>query len=330
MAMYFRNIGPHVRAVNQAISRNDTLIIFDTETTGLEEDAKIIQFSAVLYQINQSDLSLTEMDSLNLYINPEQMLDDDIVALTGITNEQLALAKTETHVAATIFDFMNQSNLWCAYNAAFDLQKLEHMAKRTNTAYIKHQCIDAFLMARNIIPKETIKKHNLGAITKHLLPDYQAEFHNALEDVRATGKCLEKLLQLYQLAKIPETGSQKLNVAYAKFFINPNMQNMRRLKIYNTEGRDTGIFWDCSRSCWSCKSDAKSKKLFLQTDLPDVERQVLDKYYSRYQTMCIDDLARSWGHDYYEQNKDWLKSFKQKQKEPPEVEKDEEVEISLE
>ena len=314
MAEYFRNIYPHVNAVNKVITQNDKMIIFDTETTGLEEDAKIIQFSAILYQICP-DNQLKEMDCLNLYINPEQKLDPVITELTGITDDQLALAKPETETAAEIFQFMNQAPLWCAQNASFDLAKIRGMAERVHIPYIKHQCIDSLTMARNVIKKENITNYKLESLTNYLVPEYLASYHDSLEDVRATGRCMEKLLSMYQSVVKPELGKDKIPISWASFWINPNQQNMRRLSVF-IDRKNSGIFWDCARGCWSCKADKTSKALFHRIDLADMERQVIGKYGWKYNADCMDDLAREWGHEYYEKKKDLLKDFKKVRKEP--------------
>lgn len=328
MAEYFRNRYPHVCEVKELVEQNSSIILFDTETTGLEENAKIIQFSAVLYHIN-SDLSLTETDSLNMYINPDQPVSDEITELTGITNAQLLLADKEDVAAPKILDFMSRAGLWGAYNADFDKLKLMHMARRTNIPYIEYPCIDVLIMARNVIQRDDIKNYKLGTITEYLCPGYQAEFHNSLEDVRATGQCFSSLLQAYQKIEKPVLGSEKLHVSAAKFWINPRQQNMRRLKVYQ-EGKDTGIFWEASKNCWSCKSDTASKKRFKNTDLSDMEEQVLDKYYKKYRATTMEDLARQMGHDYYSLHKQYLVAQKNKDVKPVKKEEVKEEEMVIE
>lgn len=154
-------------------------------------------------------------------------------------------------------------------------------------------------------------------MTETLCPTYEARFHNSLEDVRATGKVFEQLAILYQNTLPPEVKTEKLQISGAKFWINPRMQNMRRLKIYSNR-QDTGIFWDCAKGGWSCKANTKIQKYFRSLDIADIENQVVRMYYPRFQTTNMDDITRQWGHDYYEQNKKWLsnqaKQFKKEQK----------------
>ena len=312
MAEFYRNIYPHVKEVNQICDHMQQIILFDTETTGLEEDAKIIQFSAVLYE-KGLDGSFIEKDNLDIYINPLEPISPVIEELTGITNEQLALAMPEDQVVSRIITFMNQADTWGAYNASFDLLKLKHMAARTNTPYIEHQCIDVLIMARNMIRKDTIKNHKLGTVTERLCPTYEAKFHNSLEDVRATGKILEQLNKMYHEVKTPTERPEKLVISGAKFWINPHMQNMRRLKIYSNNV-DTGIFWNCNKGGWSCKADTKLQKYFRTLDIANIEEQVIRMYYPKYQTTSMDDLTREWGHDYYEKHKSYLTNQLKQQK----------------
>ena len=71
-----------------------SLIVFDTETTGLGREAKIIEFGGIRYVIRNHALVPTHY--LNRYINPEEPLSDKIVELTGITDEMVADAGNES------------------------------------------------------------------------------------------------------------------------------------------------------------------------------------------------------------------------------------------
>ena len=49
-----------------------SIIVFDTETTGLGSDAKIIEFAAVRYEICPSGLK--ETAKIDLFLNPQRVL----------------------------------------------------------------------------------------------------------------------------------------------------------------------------------------------------------------------------------------------------------------
>ena len=262
---YFRNIYPHVNKVKTLINQNDKIIIFDTETTGLEEDAKIIQFSAVLYEkrmSNNGNIRFVELEHFDTYINPGEELKSEIIELTGITNEHVQSEAKEDVKIHQIKEFMSKANLWAAYNANFDLLKLQNTFIRTGVTAIEKDCIDVLEMARNVIHKADINNHRLSTVTEYLYPNYQAAYHNSLEDVRATGKCLEGLFEEYKNIRTPIFPDRKIKVNNASFWQNPNMGSMRRITIWSDSvaGRNTGIFWSCKDACFSCKSDKNSKQ----------------------------------------------------------------------
>lgn len=301
---YFRNIYPHVKEVNNYIDQNDTLIIFDTETEGLEDDHKIIQFSAVLYDIykNGNYIKLNEKEAYNVYINPERPLEKIITELTGITDEMLSNAYNEKETIPKIVEFMKKSNLWCAYNAKFDLNKLEHTYKRTGYPRLINECFDVYEMVQNIIRKADIKNYKLGTVTEYLCPNYEAQFHNSLEDVRATGKVLEVLMNEYQKIKEPIMPNQTIRVDSVSYWKNPNMGSMRRLTIWSNR-KNTGIFWDCKNSCFSCNSKLESKNLFKSINLANVEEQILKKYGPKYQCKTMNELSRAMETQWNEKEK---------------------------
>ena len=64
--MSWRNIEPNAYAVLNLLSEAESIIVLDTETTGVAKNAKIIQFSAIRYKIN-ADFSLEQIDFQYLY-----------------------------------------------------------------------------------------------------------------------------------------------------------------------------------------------------------------------------------------------------------------------
>lgn len=301
---YFRNIYPNVEYVNQQLQNHQRIIIFDTETEGLEEDKKIIQFSGVLYDIkkNTNGYILNELENFNVYINPERKLDPIITELTGITDEMLVNAYNEKETISKIIHFMEKADLWAAYNAKFDLNKLKETYRRTGVKEIWKDCIDVFEMAKNIIHKADIKNHKLGTVTGYLCPNYEAKFHDSLEDVRATGKVLEILATEYDKIKTPVFPDKTIKVDSVSYWKNPNMGSMRRLTIWSNR-KNTGIFWDCKNKCFSCNSKKEDKLLFKSINLPDIENQILSRYGKKYQCNNMDDLGRIMENEWNEKER---------------------------
>ena len=68
--MEWRNIGRGKEKYLPMFDNASSIIVFDTETTGLGTTAKIIEFAAVRYQITPSGLH--ETHRIDLFINPEK------------------------------------------------------------------------------------------------------------------------------------------------------------------------------------------------------------------------------------------------------------------
>ena len=126
-----------------------SLIVFDTETTGLGREAKIIEFGGIRYVIRNHALVPTHY--LNRYINPEEPLSDKIVELTGITDEMVADAGNESTLAPEIYQFLESADLWAAYNCQFDLWMLRQMEEWTGLAFRLPECLDILEMARDLM-----------------------------------------------------------------------------------------------------------------------------------------------------------------------------------
>lgn len=304
---------------------NDKMVVFDTETTGLggrvetkvkdeetgksyrkveyidEDSVKIIQFSAILYGISKNEdgnYVFNELDSLNLYINPMEKLNEKVIEVTGITDEMLSKADTEDIVAERIMRFMEKADLWVGYNIPYDLKRLSGMAKRQNMSFCLDSnpqakgIIDVMEIARNDIAYDDIvsyKKTNkiskglwrLQTVTPMELPEFDAKFHDSMEDVRSTTAVMEKLLpRMKELQTL--NGDETIVVRSchpSQYATNPST---RRVGVYAYEAKeglvkDTGIYWDMTKKQWGVKSNSKYKTRFEngKLDMLDIERQAL-------------------------------------------------------
>ena len=230
---------------------------------------------------------------LDVYINPEEKLSPKIVELTGITQEMVDNAEVESVLAPQIFDFIADTDFIAAYNTPFDVSKLEGLSARTNVTFDKKPSIDVCEMARDMICKKDIEKHELGLVSEYLFPEDEHQFHNSLEDVRATAKILEVLMKMYVDF---EESKEKLpaHLEKAHLFINPRQQSMQRINLKLSVGDDGDIFYDIKQHYWSCKSTAKAKKMFNQLDLANIEKQVYKRYVEPFDYSSIDEMASSW------------------------------------
>lgn len=109
--------------------RYDGLLIFDTETTGLDfVHDEIIQFSAVLVTCRQGRVEVAEEYDRLLLLAPGKTVPPEITRLTGITTEEIAAQGIPREKACEeIGNLLSGNTLLVAYNAHFDLSFLYHL-----------------------------------------------------------------------------------------------------------------------------------------------------------------------------------------------------------
>ena len=172
----------------------DRIVIFDTETTGLEFDRdEIIELGAV---------SLTaegEADSMNALIrlSPGKTLPPFITDLTGITPEQLEREGVEKAEACAAFCRLFEGAerpLLVAYNAQFDLNFLYHFLRPYDKVGVLR--LPRFLDALTVYKDRRDYPHKLcNAIEAYHLEGEAVNSHRAVDDARATVRLLEVMAE---------------------------------------------------------------------------------------------------------------------------------------
>ena len=185
-------------------------IFLDTETVGLKKDAQIIEFAAKKVVLDKGKCTI--VDTIDVYIKPWFPVSEEIENITGITNEFLNDKDDESKAFKEIFNFMGEHPIIAAYNAPFDVVKLEALYERNGKCFMPTLTIDVLKIARDCIPTEEAKKHEYkirkatGKSSWHCLTAScitlgvdisEITFHNALSDVQATILAFEKLYSRY-------------------------------------------------------------------------------------------------------------------------------------
>ena len=178
--------------MEQLWQRFDRVVIFDTETTGIEfETDRIIELGAVALENG------VETDCLNCLIRlPEgQTVPPFITELTGITDLQLRSEGVEQAEAAEAFCRLLEGAerpLLVAYNAQFDLNFLFYFLRpygRVGVLRLPH-----FLDALTVYKDRRDYPHKLcNAIEAYGLQDRVVNSHRAVDDARATVALLESM-----------------------------------------------------------------------------------------------------------------------------------------
>jgi len=174
--------------------RYDRLVIFDTETTGLQFSRdEIIEFSAVVLEQEDGKIKiLQEYDQL-ITLSPGAFVPPMIEKLTGISNQDIReRGIPKTRVCRDIAEMVRGNTLLLAYNAHFDLSFLFYMLLRDGDPTI--------LKGKDKIDLLTVYKdrhsypHKLcNAIEVYGLSGSVVNSHRAVDDVVATVAVMKEM-----------------------------------------------------------------------------------------------------------------------------------------
>ena len=171
--------------------RFDRVIVFDTETTGIDfARDEIIELGAVSLEAGEERESI---DCL-IRLSPGRTLPPFITDLTGITPEQLASEGVEKQAAAEqLCGFLErcEAPLLVAYNAPFDLNFLYYFLQPFGLAGALRQ--PHFLDALTVYRDRRDYPHKLcNAIEAYGVQD-AVNSHRAVDDARAAAVLLEAM-----------------------------------------------------------------------------------------------------------------------------------------
>jgi len=155
-------------------------VVLDTETTGIDpkQGHRIIEIGCV----ELIDRKHTRRH-FHSYINPERIVEDEAIAVHGITNEFLADKPLFADVVDAFVEFVSGAEL-VIHNAAFDVGFINHEFARLKPTRprIETVCgvLDTLAMAR---AKHPGQKANLDALCKRYgIDNSHRQLHGALLD----------------------------------------------------------------------------------------------------------------------------------------------------
>ena len=181
-------------AFESLFQKYDRLVLFDTETTGLQYSRdEIIEFAAVVVELRDGKPAITrEYDEL-ISLSPGGFVPPKITELTGISTQDLReRGLPKTRVACDINEMMQGNALLLAYNAHFDLSFLYYFLLRHGDPLI--------LKGKDKLDLLTVYKdrrsfpHKLcNAIEAYGLSGKVVNSHRAVDDVVATVAVMEEM-----------------------------------------------------------------------------------------------------------------------------------------
>ena len=168
-------------------ARYDRLVLFDTETTGLQffRD-EIIEFAAVVVERQAGQAVVVEEYDELIALSPGGFVPPKIEQLTGITNEDLQTRGIpKAQVCQDIARMFQGNTLLLAYNAHFDLSFLFYLLLRNGDPTILKgkDKLDLLTVYRD---RHSYPHKLCNAIEVYGLSEEVVNSHRAVDDVIAT------------------------------------------------------------------------------------------------------------------------------------------------
>lgn len=173
------------------ISSNE-IIVFDTETTGLDTDRDdIIQIAAV--KISNGNI----IETFEVYINTEiDVTPSELIH--NISKKQLdEQGVTHAKGLTDFIEFIGENSILIAHNIGFDYSilnaNLQRFCGKSATSYIT-QMFDSITISKLLFPN--FPSYKLKDLIDFLKLD-GVNSHNAMDDVKATAGLIKKLQAIY-------------------------------------------------------------------------------------------------------------------------------------
>ena len=183
-------------AFESLFRKYDRLVLFDTETTGLQYSRdEIIEFASVVVECKDGIPTIVQEYDELVALSPGGFVPPKITELTGISTQDLReKGLPKTRVARDISEMLQGNCLLLAYNAHFDLSFLYYLLLRDGDPTI--------LKGKDKLDLLTVYKdrhsypHKLcNAIEVYGLEGKVVNSHRAVDDVFATVAVMEAMMQ---------------------------------------------------------------------------------------------------------------------------------------
>ncbi|GAB4174248.1 MAG: helicase C-terminal domain-containing protein [Calditrichia bacterium] len=176
----------------------EEIISVDLETTGLDHDEnRITEIGLVL--IKNGEI----IDEKQWLVNPQQPIPDNIIKLTGITEDMVKGQPAFDDIAEELLDFLAEKPI-IGQNVIFDINFLEAAFRRKykdfrgwqkrykEYHYVNNKYYDTSFLSRLLFP--FFERHSLQHLAKEF--DYQPDAaHRALDDAKTAALVFDQLLK---------------------------------------------------------------------------------------------------------------------------------------
>jgi DNA polymerase III epsilon subunit-like protein len=171
-------------------------VVFDYETTGLQDGNMPVQIGAVRIQNGEI------VERFNVFVNPERGLSqwsqDNLKNADGepLTDEWLAGQQSQADAHQQLADFMGDSII-VAHNLPYDGEIIERQMAEAGIDHRPSGSIDTLSLIRSAVPKgdDTVSSHSLGALARFFDVELGDGAHTADADSEAAAGVLQKAMR---------------------------------------------------------------------------------------------------------------------------------------
>ncbi len=177
-AYYVDDTARAIYGEDNADFEKDEFVIFDIETTGLSPlTCAITEIGAVKWKNGEV------LDRFSTFANPEMPIPENIVRLTGITDDMVKDAPLVPDAVKAFLEFANGAVL-VAHNANFDTSFIKHVCEK-NSIPFTNSYLDTLALSRHLNPG--LKRHRLDTLQEHYgLESFN--HHRACDDAEMLSK----------------------------------------------------------------------------------------------------------------------------------------------
>jgi DNA polymerase-3 subunit epsilon len=172
------------------------LVVFDIESSGLDvETERIVSISACVTKTDGTRVTFNQL------VNPGVLIPASASRVNNIYDETVCRAPSFEHVGQQFLNWVlkhaGASPVLCAYNGSnFDFQMLYYELRRHCAAddvpcFRKLQCVDPFLVAKELIPRDEVKNYRQTSVYEYLFGQQPEGQHSSMGDTDALDKIVK-------------------------------------------------------------------------------------------------------------------------------------------
>lgn len=170
--------------------KNNNFVVFDLETTGLNSSPsggnmdRIIEIGA--YRVEGGEIK----ESFSTFVNPGRKLSEEIIKLTGITQEMVDGAPSYEKVMPDFFKFCQGAWLVGHNIAGFDFRFVEYYCAQLGY-HLERKIFDTIPLSQELL---FLSNYKLNTVADHFGITFN--HHRAVDDALVTAKIFIELIKL--------------------------------------------------------------------------------------------------------------------------------------